>query len=309
MAERVRALDAEQGGDLARWLRAGIDVEALFSGPDAVRWYSHRVGVGDLLDALGDGREGIGLDADGLPAIAWHPVPPGPFRYGPGQGEERTTGAFEIARYPVTEAQYAAFTGAKDYGDAQWWSWWRDGDAPPPADHQWLPSNRPRVQVAWVEAVAFCRWLTARLHARGDLDAGQEIRLPTELEWEKAARGTDGREFPWGEGYRSGDANIDETYDRTGELYLRQTTAVGIYPRNRSPYGLMDCAGNVWDWCLNKFDAVDDTDLSGDAMRAVRGGSWSSFRAAARVSYRSRDAIDYRSTFIGFRVVRAAPIR
>ena len=308
MVERVRAQDAETDGDLARWLRAGIDIEALFSGPDASRWHWHRVALGDLLDALGDDREGVGLNADGLPDIAWCPVPAGAFAFGEGKAE-RTTDAFEIARYPVTEAQYAAFTNADDYGDLRWWRWWRQDiqEAPPPNVRQWPQGNRPRVQVAWVEAIAFCLWLTERL--RGELGADRVIRLPTELEWEKAARGPDGTEFPWGPDYEPGAANLDEPFDNSGEVYLRQTTAVGLYPPNRSPYGVMDCAGNVWDWCLNAYDDPSYTDVGGDAARAVRGGSWFSNRASARASNRFRSVIQVRNTDFGFRLVRAAPIR
>jgi hypothetical protein len=109
---QLREHDAAHGTDRAAWLRAGIDIDALFAGPDAERWHWHRVAVGDLLDALGDDREGIGVDADGLPKIAWCDVPPGRFIWQ--HGEKRKTGAFLIARYPITNAQYRAFVRADD---------------------------------------------------------------------------------------------------------------------------------------------------------------------------------------------------
>lgn len=310
LVRQLRERDAEQGTDIAGWLRAGIDIDRLFTGPDAERWHWHRVAVGDLLDLLGDARDGISVDADGLPDIAWCEVPDGKFRWQ--DGEERETGAFRIARYPITNAQYRAFTEADDYADPQCWSWWReDVIGPPPEQPQWPADNRPRVQIAWVEAVAFCLWLTARLRARGDLGDDQAIRLPTEIEWEKAARGTDGREFPWGNGYVSGHANIDETYGKApvGELYLRETTAVGLFPKNVSPYGLMDCAGNVWEWCLNKYDDLEDVGLKGEEMRALRGGGWDDGAASSRVSSRGRDLMSNRSISFGCRVVLAGPIR
>jgi hypothetical protein len=239
LVARLRAADPQA----PVWLRAGLDqVLAQLADPaQAPRWHSRRTRLGDLLAALGDDRAGVGLRPDGLPDIAWQAVPAGPFHWQ--DGATRETGAYRIARYPVTNVQYLAFTQVKEaYEDDRWW---QEGFAPPePAKPQWDQPNRPRVELAWVEALAYCRWLTVRLRAAGLIGPAEVIRLPTEYEWEKAARGTDGRDFPWGAGYRSGDANVDETYDRTGPLYLRETTAVGLYPRNCSPYGLMDCAGN-----------------------------------------------------------------
>lgn len=112
---------------------------------------------------------------------------------------------------------------------------------------QWEQPNRPRIQVAWVEALAFCCWLTACYRSAGIIGAEESIRLPTEAEWEQAAAGGDSREYPWGDGYRVGHANVDESYDKTGPYNLGQTTAVGLYPQGVSPVGLLDCAGNVWE--------------------------------------------------------------
>jgi len=115
---------------------------------------------------------------------------------------------------------------------------------------RWDSPNQPRETVSWYEAVAYTRWLTVKLHGQGLLPEGVTVRLPTEEEWGKAARGTDVREFPWGEEYLSGRANIDEHWGNVGVFNIGQTTAVGIYPQGVSPYGVLDMAGNVWEWLL-----------------------------------------------------------
>ncbi len=129
-----------------------------------------------------------------------------------------------MAKYPVTNWQWQPFLDdPKGYHDPEqrWWQGLAEGKQEP-ASAFWHYGNHPRETVNWYEAVAFCRWLTHKL--------GYEVRLPTEVEWERAARGMEGRTYPWGPKYQSGYANIDDRYDNAGSYYLEQTSPVGIYP-------------------------------------------------------------------------------
>ena len=150
--------------------------------------------------------------------------------------------------------------------------------------------------------MAFCRWVSAQ--------TGDEIRLPTEQEWEKAARGTEGHEYPWGDGYTTGSANIDETDrfnfgEKVGEYSLQETSAVGLYPHSKSPYQALDMSGNVDEWCLNKYGETEviTPDLSNDG-RVVRGGSWRRSTEYCRASFRPFRLPQDRRYYQGFRLVR-----
>jgi len=146
--------------------------------------------------------------------------------------------------------------------------------------------------------VAYCRWLSARYAA--------DITLPTEQEWEKAARGTQGLDFPWG-ALKVGFANIREFWIKQAH-YLGQTSAVGIYPQGQSPFGLSDIAGNVWEWCLNEYEQPRRTGTKGEAYRVVRGGAWLDSRGGARCACRFGGRPDLRSGYLGFRVVLRSPL-
>lgn len=157
----------------------------------------------------------------------------------------------------------------------------------------------PVTQVSWDDAVAFCNWMSG---------PGWMYRLPTEAEWEKAARGTEGQLFPWGDAWGDERANADHRH--TG------TTPVGAYsPAGDSPYGLQDMLGNVWEWCKDWYDA-DTYALSqviqdpigptvGDGA-VIRGGAFDSPRRHARVAARNWDYPFKRRSNIGFRVVAQA---
>jgi formylglycine-generating enzyme required for sulfatase activity len=266
----------------------------------------HRLAIGDRLAEIGDPRPGVGLDDRGLPALDWVEIPGGAFVYQ--EGEKRRLPTFHMARYPITNAQYQAFIDAGGYKGKGWWpfwtstsDWWRNLDQPKLDQSRWRHANRPRTDVDWYEAVAFSRWLSAQL--------GYHVRLPSEEEWERAARGRDGREYPWGKDYRTGYANIYEKNSNAGKWYLKQTTAVGVYPQGASGEGVLDLAGNVWEWCLNNYDypTLLEADTSGD-RRVLRGGSWGDLPDNARGSQRDGGGPVGRNGFIGFRLVSSAPI-
>lgn len=186
-------------------------------------------------------------------------VPEGKFLYGENKIEAHLP-EYQIGKYPVTNEQYLLFVTEID---RTWVS--PVGRKPEYASH-------PATYVTWHDAVAYCRWLDEVLFVEGYTAERNCVRLPTEQEWEKAARGVDGREFPWGDEW-------DETRCNTSESGIDGTTPVGKYsPAGDSPYGCCDMAGNVWEWTASDRD---DT--------FVRGGSWRDGQSFARCAMRGRN--------------------
>jgi formylglycine-generating enzyme required for sulfatase activity len=196
-----------------------------------------------------------------------------------------------MCKTPVTFAAYQRFIRANPGHPVpfeederavpyNWDSQWRSY----PADKV----NHPVVFVSWYDAVAFCEW------------AG--LQLPTEEQWEKAARGTDGRIYPWGN---------NEPTDKLCNFNKNAggVTPVGQYsPQGDSPYGCVDMGGNVWEWCLNKYEKPEDTTIDkNNAWRVLRGGSWSLNANLVRAAYRGFDLPDGRDLDLGFRVVAMRP--
>ncbi|MBN1137953.1 MAG: SUMF1/EgtB/PvdO family nonheme iron enzyme [Anaerolineae bacterium] len=170
-------------------------------------------------------------------------------------------------------------------------------------------ANRPVVGVSWYEAMAYCCWLEEQSNVAGcQLQVWRDgqlstcnfqrltISLPSEAQWEKAARGTDGRKWPWGNEWAEGKAN-------TQEAGIGQTSAVGCFPGGVSPYGCLDMAGNVWEWTRSKwgkssirrpdygypYDPADGREsLDGTDLRVVRGGAWNNTSRLARCAFRDR---------------------
>jgi formylglycine-generating enzyme required for sulfatase activity len=219
--------------------------------------------------------------------------------------------AYRISRYPVTRAEFARFVEAggyrnKDLWTEAGWKWRGEKNGPVHYGGDFDRPDQPVVGVCWYEAVAYCRWLTSILRAANELGNDEVIRLPSEAEWEKAARGEHGREWPWGDEFDSGKAN-------TGEGGAGHTTPVGQYsPAGDSPYGCADMAGNVWQWCSTKWvenykgydkGVKEREDLEGEVPRVLRGGSWSSYQGLARCADRNFSDPYYRNRNVGFRVV------
>ncbi|ADE14635.1 protein of unknown function DUF323 [Nitrosococcus halophilus Nc 4] len=255
--------------------------------------------IGVRLALLGDPdpRKGVGLREDGLPDIEWRQVPPGEVILEV-EGDEPAfpfpVAPFYIARYPVTWQQYQAFLEAADgYSNPERWQGLLDQHSAPGRPFQ-AYDNHPADNVSWLDAVAFCRWLSARL--------GYEIRLPTQWEWQQAATGGDpANMYPWG-------VEENPAYANTYESGLSRSTAVGMYPLGASPVGALDMGGNLWEWCLNEYRHPERTQLSGDESRVVRGGSWGNDLGLARSAFRYHYLPNNRFILIGFRVVCSSPI-
>lgn len=249
---------------------------------------------------------------------------------------------FYITRYPITNAQFQAFEDDPNgYANDEWWTdaglKWR-GER---TEHYKfggvfdLP-NHPVVGVTWFEAVAFCSWATKRLEIGewrfqvwtrdginqvnlesliSNLQSPVSIRLPSEAEWERAARAEDGRTYPWGEDIDAERAN----YDATG---LNTTSAVGAFPRGASKDGVLDLSGNVWEWTSSRWGKdfsnpdfkypyrADDgrEDLGSNDLRVWRGGAFDNAPRYVRCACRGRLDPGNLDDYPGFRVV-VSPVR
>jgi len=305
-----------------------------------------RAAAGDALARLGDPRP----EATTLEGMQFCYVPSAPFWMGEGKNEhlnECLDYDYWVGRYPVTVAQFRAFVEAGGYQKPRYWpeaeaaGVWQAGAVKGFLDGEPrhrsfdygepfnLP-NHPAVGVTWYEALAFCRWLTEAWPAAERIDAALVARLPSEVEWEKAARGGvkipaspvvaragavpapylkanphPRRHYPWGDEADPKRAN----YDDTG---IETTSAVGCFPGGASLYGVEDLSGNVWEWMRSlsrdyPYDPEDGREKpGGEGARVLRGGAfYNSGDRHSRCAFRDGHDPDYWYWFSGFRVVVA----
>lgn len=218
----------------------------------------------------------------------WVTIPAGEFWMGDGNSAHRVfVPEYQIARVPVTNAQYALYVAdAKVKPPADW----RGGQ--PPAGKE----SHPVVNVSWHDALAYCRWLGTKI--------GRAVRLPTEAEWEKAARGDkDKRAYPWGDDW-------EELRCNSEELGLGDTSPVDLFLTSASLYGVLDMVGNVWERCQSRhadypYDADDGREIidQSNVFRVLRGGSFYNYRGEARCADRVGFYSDDRNRGVGVRVV------
>jgi formylglycine-generating enzyme required for sulfatase activity len=211
---------------------------------------------------------------------------------------------FYLAKYPVTIGQFRAFVEVS-------------GCEPEIPEGLEGVRNHPLAHVTWSDSMRYCDWLTQTLISwegtpdiiRSLLQNGWRITLPSEAEWEKAARGS-GRKriYPWGDQFNSNYANLKETN-------LGETSTVGCFPEGASPYGLLDMAGNVWEWTRSlwgedeyiirypyPYDPLDGREGMGNELCVLRGASYNNYRRYSRCATRRSPLPVLRTSIRGFRI-------
>jgi formylglycine-generating enzyme required for sulfatase activity len=305
-AEEVRKAEAEQKAEERRQAEAERQAQAEARRQEAARKAAaakkaasrpaasrpQQVAMGTMPPMITNAKDGSELIM----------IPAGEFLMGSPSGEGDNDehpqhrvylNAYYIGKYEVTNAQFARFVNDTGYNAGGDWKKYYNSST---ADH-------PVVCVSWNDAKAYCNW--------------SNLRLPTEAEWEKAARGTDGRKYPWGDNWDAQRCNWWQGPQLSGMANIsngRGTLSVGSFPSGASPYGCMDMAGNVWEWCNdwygeNYYSQSPQSNPEGPgsgSLRVLRGGSWAYdlpyyFRAAVRCWLNP----DYWNFVNGFRVARS----
>jgi formylglycine-generating enzyme required for sulfatase activity len=216
--------------------------------------------------------------------LEWLDVPAGEVKL---EGDTYAINPFRIAKYPVTNGQFAAFIDDAGYKEGQWWVGLEHYAGAPRAS-DWREDDSPKLEVCWYEAVAFTRWLAH--------NTGLAVRLPTEWEWQWAAVGDTGWDYPYG-------STFDATLCNTKESGIGRTNVTAHYADVNSPFGVVDMCGNVWEWCLNEGAHPYSVALEGGENRALRGGSWNNPAQSARAKARANRSPRTRTFNIGFRMI------
>ena len=274
-------------GDVQRRLRRELEAPP----PWLSRWSKNKKSGGWLerrsiaMEALAQTGAGYWTMPYGEPD--WIKIPTGPFSMGESNELHPVHVAeFLMARVPITNAQYLLFVQATQHVVPEGWE-----EGRPPKGKE----SHPVVNVSWDDALAYCEWLSRA--------TGKPITLPSEAEWEKAARGDkDARQFPWGD-------TFEATRCNSSELKLGDTTPVGIFLNGASPYGVLDLSGNVWEWTRSIYQSYPYVandgreDLKSRETRVLRGGAFYNSERYVRCACRDRSSPGNRHRLTGFRVV------
>jgi formylglycine-generating enzyme required for sulfatase activity len=299
-----------------------------------------RIHAGRLVAELGDPRAEV-VDVDAIEFVTVpagvFPMGSDPSLDADAAPEEMpphvaTTRSYAISRLPITNAQYRVFLeDANGYSNPAYWAeaialgHWRDGkvwrlgplyraDGEVQAEPQWVrepnymgwPTDLPNVPVmgiCWYEARAFARWLEDRWRRLEKISSATRLDLPSEAEWEKAARGLDGRIYPWGNEFDG------DRLSWSGQILMAHAP-VGLFPDSASPYGAEEMVGNLWEWTRSIFTSYADTPegmdfadaLLPDAKVAIRGGAYFSLQSRCRCAARSATSVNGR-TYATIRLV------
>jgi hypothetical protein len=233
-----------------------------------------------------------------LPMLEWCEVDGGAvvIDYGNGNTQIFDVKPFRISRFPVTNAQFQSFVTVQHgySNNKRWWDYspqhgleWHRVHAEP-AKSPFLGQDMPRVNVCWYEAVAFCNWLSYKMNFK--------VSLPTEQQWQRAGQGDDNRLYPWGDSF-------SEIRCNTKESQIGGVTPVDRYPNGKSPFGVFDLSGNIWEFCSTNHRNGSNGDFESKDPRVLRGGPWDGDQNNAKLTSRNHADPDHLGQNIGFRLI------